>query len=400
MCESSATASPPCHLGNRRRKLWELEDRFHCPVIGTCLSIQDLEKVVRQSGVGFQARPTDYELHVSLVHMSGQKCRSSKNLQKLLEKRYARHVRRIVGLTEERDLLAEWDRAKVSGDVPGTFWALVTHPAVKGDLGRKLYGEIHMLSHVSGSSHRQALGRIPLLEQRIDELETALRQNQSRSRAIVAERDRHIIAVEHELRSRRTSIAQAEHDCQERASERRLESALSQERHRTDLLEGRLAERAQRLDEQALEIQALKELLAEGREDLKRAECGLKALLSRFSGEESGPEKLPDLNGRHVVYVGGRRSLTPQLRSLVEEASGRFTHHDGGLEDKRAGLERLAAQADFVFCPVDCISHDACLKLKRYCKHRSATFVPLRTASVSHFVSGLYRVSSLGSQDS
>jgi hypothetical protein len=48
--------------------------------------------------------------------------------------------------------------------------------------------------------------------------------------------------------------------------------------------------------------------------------------------------------------------------------------------------------ADAVLCPVDCVSHDACLRIKRLCKRAAKRFVPLRSASLSAFIVGLQEV--------
>ncbi|MEW8701031.1 MAG: DUF2325 domain-containing protein, partial [Candidatus Thiodiazotropha sp.] len=101
---------------------------------------------------------------------------------------------------------------------------------------------------------------------------------------------------------------------------------------------------------------------------------------------------LPDLAGRKVVYIGGRRSLAPHLRSLVEGCQGDFIHHDGGVEDNRANLDSKLAGADMVFCPVDCVSHDACLRVKRCCKRTNTTFVPLQSSGISSLLNGLQEV--------
>jgi hypothetical protein len=42
-----------------------------------------------------------------------------------------------------------------------------------------------------------------------------------------------------------------------------------------------------------------------------------------------------------------------------------------------------------VFCPVDCISHDACQRVKRCCKRNNTPFVPLRSSGVSGLIRGL-----------
>jgi hypothetical protein len=42
-------------------------------------------------------------------------------------------------------------------------------------------------------------------------------------------------------------------------------------------------------------------------------------------------------------------------------------------------------RADIVVCPVDCVSHDACLRVKSMCKQRGKPFLPLRNAGASSF---------------
>jgi Uncharacterized protein conserved in bacteria (DUF2325) len=38
-----------------------------------------------------------------------------------------------------------------------------------------------------------------------------------------------------------------------------------------------------------------------------------------------------------------------------------------------------------VFCPIDCISHHACLKAKHLCRRLAKPFVPLRSSSATCF---------------
>ena len=99
-----------------------------------------------------------------------------------------------------------------------------------------------------------------------------------------------------------------------------------------------------------------------------------------------------DLCGRRVAYVGGRAGIVSHFRALVERLNGHFIHHDGGIEDHEGQLGRILGQADIVLCPVDCVSHRACLRAKRFCKRTAKPFVPLRSAGLSSFVNGLHRV--------
>ena len=106
-------------------------------------------------------------------------------------------------------------------------------------------------------------------------------------------------------------------------------------------------------------------------------------------------DRAVDLCGRRVAYVGGRSGIVGHFRALVERLNGQLIHHDGGIEDHEGQLGRILGQADVVLCPVDCVSHRACLRAKQFCKRTAKPFVPLRTAGLSSFVSGLRRASEL-----
>ena len=100
-----------------------------------------------------------------------------------------------------------------------------------------------------------------------------------------------------------------------------------------------------------------------------------------------------NLHGKKILYLGGRSSLTQHMRSLVSNFNGKFSHHDGGVEESRANLQCALASADMVFCPVDCISHDACLRAKQHCQQADKKFIPLRSSGISAFSVGLQQVS-------
>jgi Uncharacterized protein conserved in bacteria (DUF2325) len=104
---------------------------------------------------------------------------------------------------------------------------------------------------------------------------------------------------------------------------------------------------------------------------------------------EVNPTNSADLDGRCILYVGGRARQVPQFKSHVERTNGRFLHHDGGLEHNAGLLPGLVSRADLVVFPVDCISHDAAGSLKRTCRQLGKRYLPLRTSSLASLVSGL-----------
>jgi len=55
----------PCP-GNRRKKLWEIPGRWHCPLIGTCLPVPQMRKLAARAGFD-EREMSDYSLHTAVV---------------------------------------------------------------------------------------------------------------------------------------------------------------------------------------------------------------------------------------------------------------------------------------------------------------------------------------------
>jgi hypothetical protein len=98
---------------------------------------------------------------------------------------------------------------------------------------------------------------------------------------------------------------------------------------------------------------------------------------------------VPSLVSRSILCVGGRNSQVPIFRDLVERQGGRFTHHDGGIEDNPHRLDASLAAADLVICQTGCLSHNAYWLVKDHCKRHGKRCVYLESASVAGFVRGL-----------
>ncbi|ARM89608.1 hypothetical protein RHEC894_CH03336 [Rhizobium sp. CIAT894] len=103
------------------------------------------------------------------------------------------------------------------------------------------------------------------------------------------------------------------------------------------------------------------------------------------AGEDAGETSLgrSKLGGRSFLYVGGRDCQVAHLRQIASNFGAELIHHDGGLREAVSRIDTLLPSVDCVFCPIDCISHDACLRVKTGCKKFSKAFIPLRNGSKS-----------------
>ena len=103
---------------------------------------------------------------------------------------------------------------------------------------------------------------------------------------------------------------------------------------------------------------------------------------SRKSGGDcSTTQSSADL--KSFLYVGGRDCQVAHLREIASAHGAELIHHDGGLREAVSRIDTVLPSVDCVFCPIDCISHDACLRVKTGCKKHGKRFIPLRNGSKS-----------------
>jgi len=186
----------------QRRKLWDLPPHLHCSIIGTCLGLGELRAVARRLARHVAedlGEASDHTLHVTVVRLARHRDVAGKLLHKCLDARHAGAVRRFAEARDAVTLEAFWARAAKEGDVPGAYWAALTHPFSDDRLLNRMVGEVHMLSHLVGASNRADLRRLHELEQEAAGLRDRMAAMQDRHRGRLAERDAHIHRLEEEL---------------------------------------------------------------------------------------------------------------------------------------------------------------------------------------------------------
>ena len=312
----------------------------------------------------------------------------NRQLQKMLERKYRRWVQAAAALRQSVALEEFWNQQLRAGDVAGPFWALVTHPHTEEELLTRAYGEVHMLSHLQGASNRADRQRLRQQVVEIDTLNERLERLRRHHQCQLEQRDRRLEQLGLEIRSLKSTKASAPLLIGKIAGQD-PEPAEDSRQRRLSRAEERLAQREMELDRLRHEMSALQEMLTESQQERLALEEAIRQLLVPQGRGGKSDEPSLDLAGQRVLYVGGRSKLTPHLRSLVESSNGRFAYHDGGLEESRSGLHCSLAGADMVFCPVDCVSHDACRRVKRHCRQQDKLFVPLRSSGLSAFAAGL-----------
>jgi hypothetical protein len=385
-----AMASP----APRRSKIWEFNGNLHCSMVGTCLSSGELRQILRKLGMTAQDC-TDHELHAIAVTHAARHDDAARQLHKALDHRHKLAVSQFARADTEEALRALWRDAVRRGDIPGAYWATLTHPLVTQALIREAFGEVHMLSHLVGSANRADIRRLCVLEADKTALEAKVERQQLALHQAVVSRDAQIAQLRQALAERIVSVADqtdARDDAALRSLVVDLERRLAVETRRRGALEERVAgAQADLTRERAARSKAERDA------DALRRELGL--IERSLAPHDGGDAPMTRLDGVVVLYVGGRPNQIAGLRAAAERSGATFLHHDGGVENHSNLLPGLISRADGVLFPVDCVSHEAALAVKALCRQSGKRFVPLRSASVTALLAALQAPDLIGLPD-
>jgi hypothetical protein len=381
----------------RRSKIWELASNLHCSIIGTCLSTAELRQILAKAKLA-PPGATDHDLHGRGVTLAGRHDGAAKLLNKALDQRHRLAIRQFETATTDDEIRAAWRAAVQRGEIPGAYWAALSHPAISNTLARDIFGDVHMLSHLVGAANRADIRRLAELERDKAALEDKIARQQAQLRDAIVARDQQIDELGRVLAKLLTQApavedgpAADENAAAENATLAKLaadlERRLDGETRRRERAEGRLL-----AVEAALTTERGRRAAAEAQEHVLRDELdGVEASLAVQSAGGAPSDAAIDLGGRTLLYVGGRPSQLAHLRALGERLGAQFLHHDGGVDERSGLLAGLVSRADLVLFPVDCVSHEAALVVKRLCRQAEKPFLPLRSAGLGSFLAALSR---------
>jgi len=388
---------PPAHAPvaetrgeGRRLAIWEVRGASLCSIVGTCMSLVELRRLAKKCGlVDDPYRLSDYDIHGTVTARMSTDNAASRAVTKHLDAKFEGAIRKARALDGDEAFLAYWEAAVEAGLAPGAYWAMVTHPKLPLDVEARVYGEVHMMSHMSGASNRGDARAIA--EARREKGELARRLS-----ARIAERDARLRQAQAEmarLRERAAMIETLEQECvrlRSLADRDSLASELRAQGEELALLRRENAVLKREANGFELQCEHLRARLRAAETRIPAdaaAEASAAEVLDAGAADDG--DRPSNLCGRCLLYVGGRPQTVCKLRQLIAGRNGQLLHHDGGLENSTARLGDLVRQADAVFFPVDCVSHSAAEAVKKICQSEGKPMRPLRTASAAAFLRAL-----------
>lgn len=385
MCDKHAPqAAEASHGGSRRRRIWELGQASHCPLVGVALPLNALRKLVERV-TGGRLLHDDYDIHVGAVGECALRNPLSEALQKELERRYAADVARFRSARTTGEVGALWAQAVDAGNVPGAFWAALTHARCTPGLEQQMCRDIHMVQHQAGACVRADMDKYKALVAEHARLVHELARAQGRCQALLQEKTAQVERYEQQLMAGRAALIAKDTDIHQLRSElARLQAQVPELETRK-----RLANRVAQMEEREAALRAQVAALKAARG--AAAETQAAPMVAEMPADlPSMPVEVPvRLVNRSVLCVGGRSGSVPVYRNVIERVGAQFAHHDGGLEDSAGQLDASLAAADLVICQTGCISHHAYWRVKDHCKRTGKRCIFVDNPSVSSLVRGL-----------
>jgi len=385
---SARRAAPPAR---QRTKIWEFGTNLHCSIVGTCLSTGELRQVLGRIGLTEAAAASEHDVHASGVLIAGKHQDGARLLHKALDRRHRLAINRFDKAKSAEEVRSLWREFVQAGDIPGAYWAALTHPATTDAMIRESFIEVHMLSHLVGAANRADIRRLRQLEGENAALQEKVGRQQHQLRDAIVSRDTTIRELSRALEQRIVYRREQDGEPQVPDSDAGWEALAADLKMRLGRSESRRTGLEQRLVE-------LRGALANEREARKAAESQERGLRDELDAIEAsltngaagvGGEWGRDLSGLTLLYVGGRPAQLAHIRSAAERQGATLLHHDGGIEERGGLLPGLVSRADAVLFPADCISHAAMSLVKRLCRQMGKRFRPLRSAGLAPFCAAL-----------
>lgn len=372
-------------LGQRRR-LWELAPGHHCAIVGICADPVAVRRLAAH--LPGTRDDDDFDLHVRVVQQCSERNRLSRALHQWLDKRHAEARRRYQPSTDAVALQTQWRQDLARGRLAGAFWAVMTHPHCDIALARRVYADVHLFQHHQARLD-QAQRRLTTSERsELDRCRTELRALQGRLADDVARRDARITDLLALLQNARG---------QYRVLEERLTRVEGGTHPRLAELERLSAAQAK----EAISLRRTLDQLGRDHQEALAREQALQQLNATLMRQLESPGPTSDssnttprpsgpvLAGQRVLLVGGRPRALPGYRDFIESLGGRFTHHDGGVEQAINQLDPALTSASLVLCQTDCVSHVAYWQVKRHCRRAGKHCIFLEREGLNSLSAGL-----------
>jgi DNA repair exonuclease SbcCD ATPase subunit len=360
--------------------------------VGICLNVSEQRRILKKARVNTQ-NLSDSDCHEILTASLKEDTPLTRRVQRYLDSKFRKALERWDNLSDTEYSTA-WRNALDDKDEAADLYGLVTRQDLPKREFELFAGSTHTLSYDKWHQYKKLQSDWKILENRLENLEHKLEESRMKNSRFSMKEQSLLKALRNEKK--------ANDLLQDRLDRVEKNSKTIRKQHQN------IAELRTRLGTQSALIQKLRL----GMEKIHRRNRNLMSLLKRekkanqllvaeivAQASNSNEEECEHCSSKAlckkcILMVGGITKLQNFYREIVvKKFEGAFEYHDGDLHNGEKALSDLVRKADYVLCPVDVNSHQACLSVKRYCKKWNKPYHILRNAGVSSIALALMEIS-------
>ncbi len=414
---------------SRFLNIWEVETHFKCPVIGAVLSIEKHKSILKKCGYDIK-RMKPYEYHQQIMTKLSDENNVSVKVNNFIRNKAGKFMTRIAGISnnEVRQL---WKKCLTTGDIGPMMYAIVSYKDTDIDLLHDVFGEVHMLCHANMTEIFRIRQKLVYAESKIlKQNKTISFKNKNFKQLIKVKRsdDIEISMLHSENQKLRNRLSELENILDPETIQG---SRISGMEHKIAGLKRKIAIDQGIICTMEREKRALGIDLLSKKSENELIKNELRSMITDFitctsticrnetacpdetacfnhtscyngndcSGELTCPneavcikEACPryKLCAKRIFMIGGLTRMKSFYRDIVEKAGGKFDYHDGYLKNASINLKAKVKRCDIVLCPVNCNSHNACLRVKKLCNRYNKKLKFLNNSSLSAISKALF----------
>ena len=378
------------------KKIWEIQNNFKCPVLGSCLTIEEHKKILKKTGHKIK-KIKAHEAHRAVMGYMNDENQVSIKTDRYLKHKY-RDVISEFNCLEPEAFFTEWKNGFRNGKMDGLFYLAAARNDLPDKLMENIFGDTHMLCHANMEEVMKSRRAFSMQENAAQKLAKMLLQEKRRTRELKQKNSitaKKLKTAEYNLQKIKNIQSIDKTDApilQIKKEQFQLKDKITtlEEKDSEQILKRRNMENENRsLRTQLLDLQSINYRLAEE----------VSEFMSKFTSciEKDNPcqDKCIkyQLCSKRILIVGGITKIKHLYKKLVESSGGEFDYHDGYMNNGKINIESRVMRADLVICPVNCNSHNACQTVKKLCRKFDRPVKMLANSSLSSISDALLKES-------
>ncbi|MCP3925593.1 MAG: DUF2325 domain-containing protein [Desulfobacterales bacterium] len=378
------------------KNIWEIECNFKCPVIGAMLSVDKHKSILKKCGYNVkQMKP--YEYHQMIMGNLTDENNVSYKVNNFIRHHAGKFMEKITDLSDD-ELFKLWKDIVKNGDPGPLLYAIVAKEDTSVDILQEVYGDIHMLSHSNMTEVLEVRNKLKNMDNKLsiikdsgaikgDEIKRLVQQNYESIKETDA-----LKKENQELKDKISSFDNSEN------TDNQL--LLAEYENRIDDLKAQIKDYEQSIivkdrAQKSLKIDNLS-LINEN----KLVQEEMEMFLSNFNTIPPCDTEKEECKGifcpqyqlcaKRIFMIGGMTKMKSMYKKIVEDAGGEFYYNDGYFKNRNSNIEAFVKKSDMVICPVNCNSHNACLRVKKLCNRYNKKVKFLNNSSLSTVTHALF----------